>query len=222
MHGEFAGAGGSATLTSGTGSFAAAPPVRLALGVGAEWKRLTLEIDEAYVAPQSDAIRTGLHVDQTTLAGTVATPSAFDATYTVRGRAAWNTSAGGEYFLTPSFSLIGGVSTNVSSIPALAPTMTLGNLAQQRMHRVTASFGVGSYGEAGDLLIGAQLGYGWGQTLAVNPYTLPNDWAVVDAQSYSAMIVLAGATSFRAIKRAVERVQHVVTTGKPEEGAPPK
>jgi hypothetical protein len=64
-------------------------------------------------------------------------------------------------------------------------------------------------------LIGAQVGYGWGQTLAINPYVLPNDWAVIDTQSFAALVILAGSTNLRTLARAMNAVGHVVTEGKP-------
>ena len=36
---------------------------------------------------------------------------AFDASYVSRANAVWNTAIGGEYFITPSFSVLGGAST---------------------------------------------------------------------------------------------------------------
>lgn len=50
----------------------------------------------------------------------------------------------------------------------------------------------------------------------MNPHVLPNEWAVLGTQSYSATLVLAGATDLRAIGRAVENVERAVTTGNPD------
>jgi hypothetical protein len=86
---------------------------------------------------------------------------------------------------------------------------------------VAVSFGVGSYGVGGYLLIGAQLDYGWGQALVANPYVLPNQWSETSTQIFSAMVVLAGATNLRAIGRAIENVERAVTTGNPESATPP-
>jgi hypothetical protein len=62
-------------------------------------------------------------------------------------------------------------------------------------------------------MLGTQLGYGWGQALAANPYVLPNDWAVVDTQSYSALLILAGSTNLRVVKRAAESVENALKNG---------
>jgi hypothetical protein len=65
---------------------------------------------------------------------------------------------------------------------------------------------VGSYGTAGELLIGTQLTYGWGQTLAIDPYLVPNEYAALDTRRYAVMIILAGSTTLRSIKRAVKQI----------------
>ena len=205
----------NATLTSGSGSFNAPPPVRFSLGAGAEWQRLVLEVDGSFLLPVG-AISSSLNGATTTLAGGASSASFFSAAYSIQEHPVWNTALGAEYFLSRSFSLVGGGSTSLSTLPALSPTMSLGNLVQARSSSVSASLGIGSYGAGADLLIGAQLGYAWGQSMAINPYVLPNDWAVVDTHSYSVMLVLAGATDLRAIGRAVEKVENAVTTGNPE------
>jgi len=216
MHTEYGLAGSdTATLANGSGSFTAPPPVRFALGAGAEWRRLVVELDGSFQVPVG-SLSSSLSGVSTTLAGTAATTTSFNAVYSVPEHPAWNTAAGAEYFVSKSFSVMGGASTSLSMLPALAPTMSLGNLMQARTSSASASLGIGSYGGGADLLIGAQLGYAWGQSMAVNPYALPNDWAVVDLHSYSVMLILAGATDLRAIGRAVEKVEKAVTTGNPE------
>jgi hypothetical protein len=205
----------TATLSSGSGSFSAPTPMRFSIGAGAEWRRLVVELDGSFQLPLS-RIGASVNGSTTSLTGGTSSATSFSAVYSLQEHPAWNTALGAEYFVSRSFSLVGGASTSLSTLPSLAPTMSLGNLVQARDSSVSASIGIGSYGGGADILIGAQLGYGWGQSMAVNPYVLPNDWAVVDTRSYSVMLVLAGATDLRAIGRAVEKVQNVVTTGNPE------
>ncbi|HEY6462390.1 MAG TPA: hypothetical protein VIY73_19615, partial [Polyangiaceae bacterium] len=206
----------TANITSGSGNFSAPPPMRFALGAGVETGRWVLELDESFQLPVAP-IRTSLSGWTT---GSDATVVPFSAAYAVQEHPVWNTGIGGEYFASKSFSLVGGASTSLSSLPSLSPAMSLGNLVQARSSSVSASLGVGSYGGGTDLLIGAQLGYAWGQSMAVNPYVLPNDWAVVDTRSYSVMLILAGSTDLRAIARAVEKVENAVSNGNAELSPP--
>ncbi len=205
----------TATLVTGSGSFAARPPMRFAVGAGAEWTRLAVELDESFQLPLA-SISSSLTGSTTALAGSTATTTPVTAAYSVQERPAFNTALGGEFFVSKSFSVIGGASTSLTTLPPLSPTMSLGNLVQARSSSASASLGIGSYGGGADILIGAEFGYAWGQAMAVNPYVLPNDWAVVDTRAYSVMLILAGATDLRAITRAVEKVQKALSTGDPE------
>lgn len=209
------GTANTATLSSGSGDFHAAPPVRLAVGAGVEGKTLRVEVDGSYDFPQKEAAASTVNVTTTTLTNGTLTPSSATASYVIPSHGAWNVAAGAEYFLSPSFSVLGGVSTSVTSLGSLSPSLSVGNLAQERINWLNLSFGIGSYGAAENLLIGAQVGYGWGQTLAINPYVLPNDWAVIDTQSFAALVILAGSTNLRTLARAMNAVGHVVTEGKP-------
>jgi hypothetical protein len=209
--------GNTATLAAGNGSFTALPPPRVAVGVGVRSSPWRVELDASYDFAQAEAITTTASGTTTSVTSAGATPASFSGTYTIRTHGTVNMGAGAEYFLSPSFSLLGGASTNLTSLPALSPTETIGNLAQARTSWVNLSLGFGSYGPGGDILIGTRLGYGWGQTLAINPYVLPNDWAVIDTQQFSALLVLAGSTNLRTIGRAMKAVEHVVTEGKPED-----
>jgi hypothetical protein len=225
LYGKYAGTvanqyavGGASTQTlmSGSGDFHAPPPVRLALGAGTESKRLTLELDVSYDFAQSEALSTSVSLATTTLAATTTATTA-SATYAVPGHGVLNAGAGAEYFLSPSFSVVGGLSTNLSSLRPLSPTMTVGNLAPVRQSALNLSLGIGSYGRGGDLMLGTQLSYGWGEALTANPYSVPNEFAVVDTQSFSALIVLAGTTNLRTLGRAAKAVEEVVTEGKPDD-----
>jgi hypothetical protein len=110
---------------------------------------------------------------------------------------------------------------NLSMLGALSPSTSLGNPVQSKTNHVAVALGIGSYGGLGDLLMGIQLDYGWGQLLAVDPYVVPNQWTAIGSETYSAMFVLAGATNLRAIGRAVEKVENAVTNGVPEAPPPP-
>jgi hypothetical protein len=204
-----------ATLTAGSGSFSAQPPIRVGLGLGTRRSRGTLEGDVSFDVPwEGTAASTTLSGNTTTLAAPA--PKGLNATYTIDAHPTLNAAIGGEYFIASDFSLLGGFSTNLSSLAGLNPSTTLGNLTPSRANWLNASFGLGSYGSAGSILIGAVLGYGWGQTVALNPYVLPNNLSVVGTQSYNALFVLAGAVNFKSVGRAVREVESVVKLGRPD------
>jgi len=162
-----------------------------------------------------------MNVNSTTATdGTIAS-STFNATYAARTLPTFNAAVGGEYFMTPRLSVLGGLWTNVSAFAPLqpAPAPSLANLVQAREHRVGLSLGLGSYRDGGELLLGAQVGYGWGQAIVPNLYSVPSDWSVVSSSSFSALFILAGSTNFRALKGAIEGVTKALTPGATE---PPK
>jgi hypothetical protein len=151
-----------------------------------------------------------LHVDTTTIAGGATVPSSTDATYSARARPVVDGAAGVEYFVSPTLSVLGGVSSDITSASDLPTTTSVGAFHQARISRVGLSAGLGSYGSGGTILIGARLSTGWGQALAVNPYVVPNEYATVDARTYGAMLVIAGSTSFQAIRGALDSVGDAV------------
>ena len=214
-------AGDSSVLVAGTGGLRAPPPMRFSLGVGVEKPRYTVEVDGALDVPYVSAIATTLSVVTNRLSSVGVSTAHTDENYVTANHPTFNPSVGGEYFVSPSFSLLGGLAANLTSLSALTPAPSVGNLATARLSHASASFGIGSYGEARELLLGFQLDYGWGQELTINPYTVPNDWAVVNAQSYAVMFIISGATDLRSIEHAFEHVKNAVTTGDPDV-PPPK
>ena len=216
------GATTDAVVTSGTGSFRAAPPMRIAAGVGGEWSKIRAEADFGLDIPTANLVSASTDTTTSRLNGTAVTVTNGHESDIARQQAAFNPSFGLEYLLRPSFGLIGGVGANLTGQRTLHGAASLGNVTQARESEINASFGFGSYSGASELLVGLQFGFGWGQSLAANPYVVPNDWSVVDTQTYSAMLVIAGATDLRTIVRAVERVRNAVQTGDPEKAATPK
>jgi hypothetical protein len=204
------GATGTATIASGSGSFSAGPPIRVALGVGAEWGRLTMEADAALVIPSLNGFTASAAGTTATLTGTHLTSSTFAESFSVPEHAVVNPGIGGEYFVTPTFSVVGGAALNLTLEPPLSSALTVGTLSPQRQSSALLSAGVGSYTGAGHLLVGFQLNHGWGQALAANPYVTPNQWAIVDTSSYGVVLILAGSTSLRSLGHAAERLGDVL------------
>ncbi len=223
LHRTFDAADGSESiLATGSGSYRARPPTRISAGVGKKNDAWTLEANASFDFGRSHAVATTLSTEEASLANGTLGSTAASASYSVRTQPTLNGSLGGEYFVTPRLSLLGGVFTNLSAVPPLAPKAvpSLGNLLHARSHRVGLSMGLGSYGAGGELLFGTQLGYGWGEMLAPDVYAAPGDWSVVKTQSFSALLVLAGATNLRSIKRAIEGVRDAVTPGAQPQRAP--
>jgi hypothetical protein len=203
----------SALLTTASGGFSAPLPARVAVGAGGRVGRLIVEIDGTYYFATDSALRAPLTVETTTVTNGAASSTSTSSVYTASARPVVNTALGGEFFLSPTFSVLGGVETDISSAPDLSPSPVVGNFYASRVNRAAASFGVGSYGEAGTLLVGTQLSLGWGQALAVDPYVVPNTFAAVDAHTYGVLLIVAGSTNVHAMKEAVESVEQMV---KPE------
>ena len=103
---------------------------------------------------------------------------------------------GMEWFLSPGFSVLGGANTDFSAVDAAARVAgRSARSSQTRTQRVAGSMGIGSYGDGSELLLGTQLGYGWGKSIAVDPYVSPAELTLVDARTYSAMLIIAGSVS---------------------------
>ncbi|MBX3207115.1 MAG: hypothetical protein KF764_18860 [Labilithrix sp.] len=217
----FDGAGSEAALVSAQGSFVSRSPPRLALGTGIEGTWGLAELDTSYHLP-IDAYSAELEGHQvTTRDGTVDDQRARFA-LTERARGVVNVAAGAELFVSPRLSVLTGLSTDFSAVPQGAlEGGSLFNYYPHQTHRVAGSFGVSSHGTGGELLVGAELSAGWGQRLAVNSYQLPPTIGTTGHGTYQLMLVVAGSTSLRAIKRAVEDVREVITTPKPRAPAQP-
>jgi hypothetical protein len=204
-------AGPSSRVSVARGDFRAPPPVRFAAGLGVKVSgSLKVELDGFYYFGRDDAIASQMRVEELSANGAGSNDHPFDVRYASRSQAVGNVAFGGEYFVTPSFSVLGGVSTDFTSTPPLdAPldaTKSLGAFQRDRLSRVALSGGLGSYGGAGEILVGTQLSYGWGQALATDPYVLPNEYVPVSIRRYAVMLIVAGSTTLRSIKRAVNQL----------------
>jgi hypothetical protein len=193
-------------VADGTGTMYSAPPTRLGLGVGFAWDRLTLELNTALSLPIQHALRASVDVNTNTIEADRVSVERSHEDYEIPSHTTVNPSVGFEYFLSSGLSLLGGFAANFTALSPLAPVNSIGNIIQARMSHLTASFGLGSYWEGGELLFGIQLDYGWGQSLAVNPYVLPNDWSIVDTRNYALTFVISGATSLKSIVRMVKTI----------------
>lgn len=122
---------------------------------------------------------------------------------------------GAEVTVARTLSVLGGLSSDLSTVSKGTLLSDPMSYFPSRTHKVAASIGLGSHGEGGDLYFGGELGYAWGERLAVNPYQLPARLETTPYQNYSLLIVIAGSTSFKAIMRAVDALGEVVDPAKP-------
>jgi len=196
------------TLTDGRGSLTSAPPTRLAFGVGVAADRLTLELNLALQLPLQRQLNADLDVTKSTLSGGAVERTTASEKYEIVGRPVLNPSFGMEYFLSSGLSVLAGISANFSALAPLEPVRSVGNLVQARLNHVGASLGLGSYWAGGELLFGLAFDYGYGHTMTVNPFVVPNDWSVVRVNQFNIMFVIAGSTNLNSVVRMVNTITH--------------
>jgi hypothetical protein len=196
------------TLADGRGSLTSAPPTRLAFGVGVAADRLTLELDVALQLPLQRQLNADLEVTKSTLSSEGVERTTTRERYEIAGRPVLNPSLGMEYFFSSGLSMLAGVSANFSALNPLEPVQSVGNLVQARINHIGASLGLGSYWPGGELLFGLAFDYGYGQTMTVNPFVVPNDWSVVPVNIFNIMFVIAGSTSLNSVVRLVNTITH--------------
>jgi hypothetical protein len=193
---QSSGPSGTANLATSSGGFSAPPPVRVGLGIGSETRRLRLECDVGAYLPLTDLA----HVDVQT------NPNPPP----VKSQPAVDAAIGAEYFVSPGFSFLGGASTDFTTLAPLPSSPPVGTLAESRTERVTGSFGIGSYGDGSELLMGLELSYAWGRSIAVDPFVEPTSLALVDQHTWTAMFIIAGSASLSAFRRTLRDLGRVV------------
>ncbi|MBS2018785.1 MAG: hypothetical protein JST00_38315 [Deltaproteobacteria bacterium] len=217
-HSQYAGAAESATSNfTAEGDFTANTPPRIALGTGVEHPWGTAELNVSWRPATQSAYKAEFQGRSFSIArdGTT-TDIVRDANLQLRASGGVNIGAGGEVFLNPRLSLLGGVSLDSSIVPKGTLLRDPLNYHIARTHRVGLSFGVGSHGEGGDLLLGLEGSFGWGERLSPNVYQLPTRLDVVEHQTWGVLFVLAGSTSFRNIRRTVNEVTKAFEPSKEE------
>ena len=218
----FDGAGSTASVLSAQGSFVSRSPPRLSLGTGFEGAWGMAELDTSYHFP-IDAYSAELEGRQVVTTGGAVEdrPARFDLTERARGVV--NFAAGAELFMSPRVSLLTGISTDFSAVPQGALRGgSLFNYYPYQTHRVAGSIGVSSHGPGGELLFGGELSIGWGDRLAVNSYQLPPEIGTTGHGTYQLMLIVAGSTSLRTLRRAVDDVRDILKDPKPQRPVVPK
>lgn len=214
------GVGSVDTTLIGDGSFVTRSPPRVAIGTGVESARGSAEINVAFHAPIGQAYEAELDVRRLDrVSGSRPIDTEQKLNLSTRALGSVNFGVGGEYFTTPHLSLLAGAGTDVSIVPKGALANDSLNYYPSRTHRVTLSFGVGSHGDGGDLLLGVESSYGWGERLTPNVYQVPPRLDVAAQQQVGFLFVVAGSTSFKSFRRTVDAVKTVVEPKK-EPGKP--
>jgi hypothetical protein len=210
------GGASTASLATSTGGFTAPVPIRLAVGMGTETRRLRVEGDASAYIPITYLARADLQSQQLTQqsvtpqGSTSQSLSSSGGALQMTGQPVVDVALGLEYFLSPRFSVLGGASTDFSGLDPLPSTPAIGTLAEARMQRVATSFGVGSYGDGSQLLLGTELSYGWGKSIAVDPFGASPQLTLVDQRTYTVMLIVAGSASISAFRRTLSDLGDVV------------
>jgi len=203
-----------------SGSFATQTPLRVSLGTGIEGAWGSAEVNVAFHTPVGSAYKAKLDGRTIDSNGVATVDRDVSLDLSARARGAVNVGVGGEYFFTPGLSVLGGLSTDISAVPRGALGKDPFNFYPDDMNRLAASVGVGSHGPGGDLLLGGEFSYGWGDRLAPNAYQVPARVETTDVTQYAVLLVLAGSTSLKNIKRAVEDVTKALDPSAPKTPAP--
>lgn len=210
------GAGAETYQLVADGSFAAQTPLRIGIGTGVEGVWGQLEVNAFYFHPLGNAYRARLDGTETitNAGGASERPVALDLHQRAKG--VIDLAAGAEVFMSDRISLLTGLSTDVSGAPKGSLPGTLFNYFGFGANRIAGSLGIGTHGSNGELMIGTELAYGWGERLAVSSYQLPPVIGNAEFRTYQMMIIVAGSTSLRALKRVVEDVKQVVKEPSPQ------
>lgn len=223
---HYGGADDATSTTSAEGRFAMATPLRVGLGTGIHRSWGSAEVNVSYHLPLGSAYRAELNGRATDIDNGAVNDRDTSLNLSTRGRGVVNIGVGGEIAVAPYLSVLTGLGTDLSAVKS--GTLTTDPMAYfaSNTNRFTASFGVGSHGEGGAILVGGELSYEYGDRLAVNSYQLPARFESVNSQTYGLLLVIAGTTSYKNITRAVETITRSVDPGTgqpaPARPAPPR
>lgn len=214
--------GNASETTMLSGSFISRAPLRVAIGTGIEANWGNAELNVSFHAPIARAYRAEMTGHRVQVGGANVRDDAIDVDIGEPARGVVNIGVGAQVFIFPKLSLLGGVGTDISAVQDGNLRGTLMRYYPYRTNRVAASFGVGSHGDGGDLLIGTEASYGWGQRVAVNSFEVPPTVESAGHSTFALLFVIAGSTSLKAIARAVKDVKEVVTQPEEAKKKPPE
>jgi hypothetical protein len=212
----------STRFWAGEGDYVVKQPLRLALGMAAEWPEFRLEVDGFFHSGQKNYARGELDrelilVDAATVTSRTSEPIVLQESV----HPLVNLGIGAEWFVARNLSLLFGFSTDLTALPELEDGVIDATLFRARMNWLRTGGGLASYTDFGDFVLGVRGDYGWGELQAVNTFVVPNRLELVDQRELGVMLVLAGRISLGTIQRTALGVQHVVEGGAPEPGPTP-
>ena len=160
----------TATSTLLDGKFASYSPLRVNSGWAIELGRTTIELDGTLSFPLSKAYNADLIGSRADVNGAAISASPLHIVESDPTRWVANAGLGVEHFTSDVFSILGGVNTDFTAVESSAlDKQRAWNFFSTRGSRLGGSLGIGSYGHGGELLMGFDGSYGWGDQAGGQP-----------------------------------------------------
>lgn len=198
-------AGATARQRALSGSASAPVVPSIAVGIGRELPRVSVEANATLHLPLFPLLSAELEGHEVDAQG-----ARRDIARVIeeRGRAALGAAAGVEVHATPTLGVLGGLATDLSIQRPLRSAPSLGEIGHARRQRVLLSGGIATRDGATELLVGAQLGLGWGRTLAIDAQgASESGLRVVDERSTTVLLVVAGNASLSGLRRSIDHLR---------------
>jgi hypothetical protein len=199
------------TQRSGDGDFDARPPFQVRFGVGGEWESVRLEAD-MFLTPGSSEYADGV-IDRNQVSvenGLVTGRSSVSAPVRESSDTVVNLALGAEVFVAQRLSLLAGAQTDVNALSELEPAAEQSRVFRTRLDYYRAAFGVCSYTDFGDLMVGLRFDYGTGRASPANTLVAPPALGSSSVRELGFMLVLAGTLNWRSITQAAGDVGDAV------------
>lgn len=204
--------GDQTTSLIGAGSFRAAPPPSISAGFGYERGNFRIESDLFFFFPVGPAFASDLSLTSHNVTNATATHTQDKVKIREQANVVIDAAIGLERYLVPTVSVLGGFSTDFSANPPLAATPEFGSVLWSRSSRAAVSLGMASYGGAGELLFGTEISFAQGKAYAADTFATPSQLSLVSQTTWTAMLILAGKTSFAQVQSTVEKVRTLTTS----------
>lgn len=207
---RFDGASWALAHSGGGGSFTVRSPVRLSLGVGAEYERFRIETNVFVHSGVAEYAHAELDRDSVSASGgTVAQRSRTSLSRNESVNPVVNVGIGAEYFFSKNVSLLTGLATDASALEDLSGSDS--RLFHDRFDAWHAGLGISSYTEFGDLVVGLRGDYMSGEVTAINGFAVPAERDVISAHEWAVTLILAGRVNLSTVAKAAQNVTEAVS-----------